>query len=125
MARSLTSYIDPERVREAREDRLDKGGVRTARLLFLPSVLAIMLLAIAYFIQTMITGWRGVLWAVTIVAPLWIVAFVAVANDPYGVNVLWSWFRCCILMKDEGFGGKSLAPLPVRARLRGTFHVRD
>lgn len=127
MALPSHQIMDPVLARREREDMLHKGGVRVARLFGLPAVLAILLIAVAYFVQILITGWQGVLWALAIAGPLWATAIIACANDPYGVNVLAAWFKCCIWMKDEGFGGDTFTPLPraSSSKIRGIYHVAD
>jgi type IV secretion system protein VirB3 len=113
---------DANRDRMEREDSLHVGATRPVRFLGLPMPLAVALIGVAYMVQTNVTGWRGLLWAAGIVAPLWIVAWIAVAHDPYGVNVGFAWLRTCAISTDRGiWGGASCSPLPGRsaARARG------
>ena len=103
------------------------GSTRPARFLGLPFPLAVVMGALAYLIQTNVTGWRGLGWAVAVVGPVWAVAVLAIARDPYGANVGLAWLRCCALLRDPlGLGAPSLSPLPHNrpAPERRTPHVR-
>ncbi len=104
---------DPAEVRRAREDAVPVGSTRPARFLGLPFPLAVVMGALAYLIQTNVTGWRGLGWAVAVVGPVWLVATLAIARDPYGANVGLAWLRCCALLRDPlRLGAPSLSPLP-------------
>ncbi len=96
-----------------KEDALHVGATRPVRFLGLPMPLAVALLAVGYFLQTNITGLEGIAWAVAVVAPVWGVSYIAVAHDPYGINVSFAWVQTCVLSLDKGlWGGASCAPLP-------------
>lgn len=104
---------NPAEERRAREDAVPVGSTRPARFLGLPFPLAVVMGAVAYLIQTNVTGWRGLGWAVAVVGPVWFVSILAIARDPYGANVGLAWFRCCALLRDPlGLGAPSLSPLP-------------
>ncbi|UEM08123.1 VirB3 family type IV secretion system protein (plasmid) [Skermanella rosea] len=103
--------------RMIREDTLHVGATRPVRFLGLPMPLAVALVGLAYVIQTNVTGWQGVLWAVSVVGPCWGIAYLAVAHDPYGINVGLAWLRTSLLSLDRGrWGGPSCSPLPARLR---------
>ncbi|MBB5696059.1 VirB3 family type IV secretion system protein [Muricoccus pecuniae] len=107
------SILHPAEARRVREDAVPVGSTRPARFLGLPFPLAVVMGALAYLIQTNVTGWRGLGWAVAVVAPFWFVAVLAIARDPYGANVFLAWFRCCALLRDPlRLGAPSLSPLP-------------
>ena len=111
----MAASSDLGRARQELEDTLHVGATRPARLLGLPMPLAVVLLGLAVEIQITITSWRGILWAATAVGPAWLVAAIAVANDPYGVNVVTAWARTAILLLDRDvWGGASCSPLPLR-----------
>lgn len=100
-----------------REDTLHVGATRPARFLGLPMPLAVGLGGLAYFIQTNVTGWQGIIWAASIVGPVWFCAYLAVAHDPYGINVALAWLRSSFLLLDKArWGGPSCSPLPARQR---------
>lgn len=108
---------DPNAIRATREDTLHVGASRPVRFLGLPMPLAIALGGLAYFIQTNVTGWQGIIWAASIVGPLWFIAYLAVAHDPYGINVVLSYLRTVVLAMDRGqWGGPTCAPLPAREK---------
>lgn len=111
----VPSAPSPAEVRRAREDAVPVGSTRPARFLGLPFPLAVVMGALAYLIQTNVTGWRGLGWAAAVVGPVWLVAMLAIARDPYGANVGLAWLRCCGLLRDPlGLGAPSLSPLPGR-----------
>jgi|SRR5689334_12960634 len=112
---------DPNAQRMAREDTLHVGATRPVRFLGLPMPLAVALVGLAYVIQTNVTGWRGILWAGAVVGPAWGIACIAVAHDPYGINVGLAWLRTTVLALDRGrWGGPTCSPLPAKGRR----HVR-
>lgn len=119
------SEKDPSSQRKSQEDSLHVGGTRQPRLFGIPMPIAIVLMSGAYIIQTNITGWRGVGWAAATTVPLWMIVAMVVANDPYGVNVVISWVRTCLPLRDKRqYGGPSLSPLPNRQNAkRGMFRV--
>lgn len=126
MARAPSS-LSPAEERRAREDAVPVGNTRPARLLGLPFPLAVVMGALAYLIQTNVTGWRGLGYAAAVVGPVWLVASVAIARDPFGANVGLAWLRCCALLRDPlGLGAPSLSPLPGHcpAPRRRTSRVR-
>src|SRR4051794_27825363 len=97
--------------RMMREDTLHVGATRPVQFLGLPMPLAVALAVIAYMIQTNVTGWEGVVWAVAVVGPVGLCAYFAVEHDPYGINVALAWLRTCVLMRDKGtWGGPSCRP---------------
>jgi type IV secretory pathway VirB3-like protein len=104
---------DPNALRAAWEDTLHVGATRPVRFLGLPMPLAIALGGLAYFIQTNVTGWQGIIWAASIVGPLWFIAYLAVAHDPYGINVVLAWLRTSVLAFDKRQWGTH-SPPPVR-----------
>lgn len=95
--------------RMIREDTLHVGATRPVRFLGLPMPLAVALVGLAYVIQTNVTGWQGVLWAVSVVGPCWGIAYLAVAHDPYGINVGLAWLRTSLLSLDRGAGAGRVA----------------
>jgi type IV secretory pathway VirB3-like protein len=117
--------LDPAIARKIREDTLHVGATRPARLLGLPMPLAIALGGLAYMIQTNVTGWRGALWAAAITGPVWVISFLAVARDPYGINVGLAWLRTAGALQDKSkYGGPSLSPLPARQSSGGMYRVQ-
>ena len=101
--------------RMVRDDTLHVGATRPARLFGLPYPLAVFLVCIAYLIQTNLAGWEGVKWTVAVVGPCWGIAYIAVAHDPYGINVAVAWLRSCGLLLDKSkWGGASCSPLSAR-----------
>jgi type IV secretory pathway VirB3-like protein len=103
--------------RMVREDTLHVGAARPARLFGLPYPLAVFLGFVFYMIQTNLTGWYGLSWAVAVVGPCWGFAYVIVAHDPYGASVVIAWCRTCLLLRDKStWGGPSCSPLPARKR---------
>ena len=119
--------LSPAEARRIREDAVPVGSTRPARLLGLPFPLAVVMGALAYLIQTNVTGWRGLSWALSVVGPFWFIAVLAIARDPYGANVGLAWLRCCALLRDPlRLGAPSLSPLPGNrpAPERRTMRVR-
>ena len=104
----------------AREDTLHVGATRPVSFLGLPIPLAVCLMVLAYMIQTNITGWYGIAWASAIVGPvLGSCAYLAVAHDPYGINVWLAWLRTCVLLLRQGpLGRPSCSPLPLASAVR-------
>jgi type IV secretory pathway VirB3-like protein len=101
--------------RMEQEDVLHVGAARPARLFGLPYPIAVVLLFVAYMLQTNNGGWLGLSWAVVIVAPCWGFFYLLVAHDPYGANVAMAWGRSCVMLRDKGvWGGPSCSPLPSR-----------
>lgn len=116
MSEDRTDYTE----RMAREDTLHVGATRPISFLGLPIQLAVSLMMVAYMIQTNITGWRGAIWAVAIVGPCWFFAWLAVAHDPYGINVAFAWLRTCFFCRDKKiWGGVSCSPLPIKEKRKG------
>jgi type IV secretory pathway VirB3-like protein len=108
---------DTNTLRAAREDTLHVGATRPVRFLGLPMPLAVGLGGLAYFIQTNVTGWQGIIWAASIVGPIWFCAYLAVAHDPYGINVALAYLRTVVLALDKGlWGGPTCSPLPAREK---------
>ena len=86
-----------------REDTLHVGATRPVMFLGLPMPLAVCLMVLAYMIQTNLTGWYGVSWAVAVVGPCWGVAPTSPSShDPYGTNVWLAWPRTCVLLLRQG-----------------------
>jgi type IV secretory pathway VirB3-like protein len=111
---------DPSTKRMASEDVLHVGNTRPERLVGLPFPLAVVLIGAAYLIQINVTGWQGIMWAVAIVGPCWGIAYIAVAHDPYGINVIVSWIQSCALLRDRArWGGASCSPLPAHEKKKG------
>ncbi|WP_424138820.1 VirB3 family type IV secretion system protein [Roseomonas chloroacetimidivorans] len=105
--------LHPAEARRIREDAVPVGATRPARFLGLPFPLAVTLGALAYLIQTNVTGWRGLGWALAVVGPVWFLTMLAIARDPFGANVFLAWLRCCALLRDPlRLGAPSLSPLP-------------
>jgi type IV secretory pathway VirB3-like protein len=103
--------------RMIREDTLHVGATRPVRFWGLPMPLAVGLGGLGYIIQTNVTGWQGLIWAVSVVGPCWFLAYLAVAHDPYGINVVLAWLRTSFLLLDKAiWGGPSCSPLPARQR---------
>ena len=101
--------------RMEREDTLHAGATRPAKLFGLPYPLALPLLVVAYLIQTNLTGWYGLTWALTVVGPCWAIAAIIVRHDTYGAMVFLAWARTCIPLLDKAkWGGASCSPLPAR-----------
>ncbi len=101
--------------RMAKEDTLHAGATRPVMFLGIPIQLAVGLGLLAYAIQINVTGWKGVLWGLSIAGPAWLFCAIAVAHDPYGMSVAFSWVRTCLLSRDrKKWGGMSLSPLPPR-----------
>ncbi len=105
------------------EDTLHVGATRPAMLLGLPVLLAVALLLLGYLVWINVTGWSGLVWAVTVTGPAWVFARFTVAHDLYGIDVLLGWFRTGGLALDRGAweGASTRSPLPLRlsARARG------
>lgn len=99
--------------RMEQEDTLHVGASRPDRLFGLPYPIAVLLLFVAYMIQTNLGGWYGLSWAVVMVAPCWGFFYILVAHDPYGANVAMAWARTCVMLRDKKvWGGPSCSPLP-------------
>ena len=113
----MTNSSTTRTTRMDSEDALHTGATRPARLLGLPYPLALVLLVVAYVIQTNLTGWYGLSWAVAVVGPCWVLGYLVVRHDTYGANVVVGWCRTCFLLRDKAFwGGSSCSPLPARKR---------
>src|SRR3954453_3668984 len=105
--------------RMIREDTLHVGATRPVMFGPLPMPLAVTLAVLGYAIQTNITGLEGVGWAVAIVGPVGVGAYFAIENDPFGIDVWFSWLRTCLLLRDKSrWGGPSCSPLPLKSKKR-------
>ena len=111
----MTNTSTDHTERMEREDTLHAGATRPAKLWGLPYPLALPLMVVGYLIQTNLTGWYGLSWALTIVGPCWLVAALIVRHDTYGASVFLAWARTSIPLLDKGrWGGASCSPLPAR-----------
>ncbi len=114
----MAARTEAER-REA-EDTLHVGATRPAMLLGLPVLLAVALLLLGYLVWINVTGWNGLIWAVTVTGPAWVFARFTTAHDLYGIDVLVGWLRTSGIALDRGewAGASTRSPLPVRSAFR-------
>jgi len=96
------------------EDLLHVAATRPALMWGLPLPLALVLFVTGAEVQVWFKGLTGVTWALTLVAPVWVVARFLVARDYNAIGVAVLWLNTSARALDAAdWGGASVAPLPV------------
>lgn len=108
------------------EDTLHVGATRPAMFLGLPVFLTVLILLLWYLIWVNVGGWRGGLWGTGLMLPAWVLARLSIANDLYGMAVIYGWLLATLTNLDRAAWGwaSSRSPLPTQAvSPRGMRHA--